>query len=73
MSYHFMYILYKVNFQRAKRVPKQAQVFIFKCILHCINSVAALAITDLATGDFTLVQLHSYRIQMLSITSYIPL
>lgn len=43
-SYHFCWILYKVNIARKMRLPKQSQIFVMKCVIHLFNSLSALAV-----------------------------
>lgn len=36
-TYEFVIVLYKVNVRRSLRVPRVWQIFMVKCILHCVS------------------------------------
>lgn len=35
-TFHFLQILYQVHVKKTKRVPRNAQIFVIKCCIHCI-------------------------------------
>ena len=37
-TYEFVLVLYRVNVRRSVRVPRVWQVFMAKCVLHCVSS-----------------------------------